>query len=109
MLVAGALLLGAAPASAEPVAGATATQQAPTMLRPVCIGQEMSLSWTAVPGAFGYRIFADGVWVSGTRSTIDVFYGWDPDIIWSVRAIDQSGNYISPMSNSVRGGCQGAG
>lgn len=115
VLVAGALMMGAAPAfaaTAEPASEAaltTSTLQAPRMTEPpTCIGQEMVLSWSGVPGASGYRVFADGAWVYGTTETYAIFYGWDPDIMWSVRAVDELGN-VSPESNRVRGGCQGAG
>ncbi|MEQ4209247.1 hypothetical protein ABN028_32610 [Actinopolymorpha sp. B17G11] len=115
-LVAGALLMVAAPATAattaEPASqavGTTSTQQAITMHPPGCIGQELVLQWTAIPDAFGYRIFADGVWFSGSQSTIANFYGVDQDITWTVRAIDESGKYISLESNGVKSPCQEAG
>lgn len=115
-LVAGALLMVAAPATAatttaepaSPVVGTTSTLQSPTMHAPQCIGQELSLSWTVVEGATGYRIFADGAWVAGTSNNIYNFYGWDRGITFTVRAVDESGN-VSPESNGVKNPCQPAG
>jgi hypothetical protein len=115
-LIAGALLMVAPPATAATTAepgpqaiGTTSGEQAITMHPPGCIGQELVLQWTAIPDAFGYRIFADGVWFSGSHSNIANFYGVDQDIIWTVRAIDESGTYISLESNGVKSPCQEAG
>jgi hypothetical protein len=115
VLVAGTLLLGAAPASAATTAGAaspaavtTSTLQAPTLQCVNICGQEFQMGWTFVSGVNHYELFADGEFQFSSWLTADSFYAvsWDPNETWTVRAVDDSGN-VSAMSNGLQGryGC----
>jgi hypothetical protein len=120
VLVAGALLMAAGPASAattaEPTSQAavtTATLQAPTLVSVQCAGScnQMDTFWTAVSGADHYEFFVNGqFFVAVTGSPMggnQLFFEFmssdpfDPNQTWTVRAVDASGNH-SPMSNGIK-------
>ena len=76
---------------------------APTGVKAVGASGQVTLTWAAVGGATGYRVYRDGVQVAATVSPVFLDTGLDNGVAYSYRVLATNVAGWSPQSSAVTG------